>query len=57
VSGTCGLDLSAAGLGCNPLSALASLPIGADSAAPQSCSPASDAGAAGGDAASDTGAD
>ncbi len=57
VNGTCGLDLSAAGLGCNPLSALASLPIGADSAAPQSCSPASDAGTAGGDAAGDTGAD
>jgi hypothetical protein len=53
VSGMCGLDLSAAGLGCNPLSALASVPLGADSAAPQACSAASDAGAAGGDAASD----
>ncbi len=53
VSGMCGLDLSAAGLGCNPLSALASVPLGADSAAPQPCSAASDAGAGGGDAASD----
>jgi hypothetical protein len=54
VSGTCGVDLSAADLGCNPLTALASLPLGADSAAPQSCSAAGDAG---GDAAGDAGAD
>jgi hypothetical protein len=57
VSGLCGLDLSAAGLGCNPLTALASLPVGADGAAPQSCAAGSDASAAGGDAGSDTGAD
>ena len=57
VSGSCGVNLSAAGLGCNPLTALASLPLGADSAAPQSCSAAGDAGAAGGDATGDAGAD
>jgi hypothetical protein len=48
VSGVCGLDLSAAGLGCNALSALANLPLAADSAASQSCAAASDAGASGG---------
>jgi hypothetical protein len=57
VSGTCGVDLSAAGLGCNPLTALASLPLGADSAAPQSCSAARDGGTSGGDAATDAGTD
>lgn len=57
VSGVCGLDLSAAGLGCNALSALANLPLGADSAAAQSCSAVRNGGAAGGDAASDAGTD
>jgi|HubBroStandDraft_6_1064221.scaffolds.fasta_scaffold88889_2 hypothetical protein len=57
VSGLCGVDLSAAGLGCNGLSALASLPLGADSSAPQSCSAAGDASVGGGDAGGDTGTD
>ncbi|MGH7438944.1 MAG: hypothetical protein ACRENE_24925 [Polyangiaceae bacterium] len=43
--GSCGLDLSIAGLGCNPLSALTSLPAGMDSGPPQSCSAVGDAAA------------
>ena len=56
VSGSCGLDLSAAGLGCNGLSALSTLPLGVDAATPRSCSAAAgDAGDASKEASSDAG--